>query len=844
MKITLVTFLWAGICQAQEKRKVTLEDYKLWHTIKTGATSDDGVWTSYSKTYMNHIDTLYLKNTKSDFEYVFPMGYNEKITKKGDRFAFLISGSLYVLNTQSGKQQEYPNVIGYELSENGKYLIYQSANTLTFEFVKSGKTKQLEHVKEYSVSPNQEYVAVIQNNEGGTAIKLVSLSDLTVREVSLESFELEYQQAVWNATGNTLGYYIFDKENKAYTIGCLKVDNLIREYKLDPIAIPDFPPGMHIIKSQLYVSDKGDKVFFDTQQKDLASHENVKVWKSTDKELPPKSKINYKVWNVWLPLEDKVYEIEQDQLKVCAITDNQEKAVLLDNEMYLPLYEYGDRYSDVYLMDLNTGQKEKIIEKQLRASWHLVTEPNGKYIAYFKDHHWWSYDIKNKTHLCITKSIVTPFYKLNSDRLDTHRAFGFGGWTTTGELLVYDEYDVWMIAANGKKKERLTSGRSREVTYRVHKYLKGSIRDGFYGYVEDVYDLKEGLLIHTLNNEKLSEGFGVWNLKTGFTEITHNDFKIQYIKRISGNSFLYLSKRFDEPLQIVNVKTDGKQNIIVKSNEHQKQFYWGKSELIYYQSPEGKRLKGALFYPANYNDEVNYPMIVSIYENKSNALHDYVAPSLTSYTGINLTNFTQEGYFVLYPDIAYELNSPGKSALDCVNAAIDKALEIGSIDENKLGLMGHSFGGFEASYIVSQTNRFKAAIASAGVNDLLSFYLDIDSSGLSNMERFENEQFRNQIPFTELAFQKESPIMNVQTINTPLLIWTGLEDKLVPPSYSIKLYTALWRLKKESTLLLYSNEQHVLVNPENQKDITRKTLSWFNYHLKEVVPSEEWINEN
>src|SRR5690606_34732628 len=232
-----------------------------------------------------------------------------------------------------------------------------------------------------------------------------------------------------------------------------------------------------------------------------------------------------------------------------------------------------------------------------------------------------------------------------------------------------------------------------------------------------------GLLIHTLNNEKLSEGFGVWNLKTGFTEITHNDFKIQYIKRISGNSFLYLSKRFDEPLQIVNVKTDGKQNIIVKSNEHQKQFYWGKSELIYYQSPEGKRLKGALFYPANYNDEVNYPMIVSIYENKSNALHDYVAPSLTSYTGINLTNFTQEGYFVLYPDIAYELNSPGKSALDCVNAAIDKALEIGSIDENKLGLMGHSFGGFEASYIVSQTNRFKAAIASAGVNDLLSFYL-------------------------------------------------------------------------------------------------------------------------
>src|SRR5690606_21455837 len=126
-----------------------------------------------------------------------------------------------------------------------------------------------------------------------------------------------------------------------------------------------------------------------------------------------------------------------------------------------------------------------------------------------------------------------------------------------------------------KNKKRLTNGRDIDVTYRIYKYLNVSIRDGFYGYLENVYDLKNELLIHSLNNEKLSEGFGVWNLKTGFTEITHNDFKIQYIKRISGNSFLYLSKRFDEPLQIVNVKTDGKQNIIVKSNEHQKQFYWG-----------------------------------------------------------------------------------------------------------------------------------------------------------------------------------------------------------------------------------------------------------------------------
>ena len=84
--------------------------------------------------------------------------------------------------------------------------------------------------------------------------------------------------------------------------------------------------------------------------------------------------------------------------------------------------------------------------------------------------------------------------------------------------------------------------------------------------------------------------------------------------------------------------------------------------------------------------------------------------------------------------------------------------------------------------------------------------------------------------------------MNVKTINTPVLLWTGANDKMVNPSYGIKMFAALWRLQKRSTFLIYPNEEHVLINPLNQKDITFKTMSWFNYHLKNF-PKEEWINE-
>jgi len=833
--VLFVILFWAGVCQSQEKRKLLPEDYKLWHTLKMGVASDDGSWTSYSKLYNDNKDTLFLKNMVTNKEYFFPNGENEKITKKGDMFTFMSMGSLYLLHTKTGKQKKYFNVNSYEVFENCNYLVYQSGSTLIFESFKSGEFMQFEGVKEYSICPNQEKVVVIQKNEIEHLIKFINLKDLTIKEISSIPARFEYQQLVWNATGNTIGYYIFDTDNEIYNIESISFEDSIRRNTLDWSAIGQIYEDVQIIKSKLYVSDKGDKVYFDTQQKNVLNYDNrkVKVWTSTDKEIPPKSNLNYKIWNVWLPLEGRVHEIEQNDLKICALIDKSNKAVLLDNDVYLPLYEYGDRYSDVYLMDFKTGIKGKIIEKQLRVYNHLVTGLNWNYIVYFKNNHWWCYNLTTKEYYCLTENIPTVFNKYKSDRLDSNHAYGFGGWTTTNEIMVYDEYDIWLISLDGKKKEKLTAGRENKVIHRIYTNSNSYLRDEFIGFVTDGYDLKQGLIIHTRNSNRLSEGFGIWFEDEGFKELVHEDFKILYIKDIGGNKgYQYIISRFNTSPQIHYIKPNGTKKLLAQSNEQQNQFYWGKSELIYYQSPEGEVLKGALFSPANYNPEKQYPMIVSIYENQSMMLHEYVAPTMNNFTGFNVTNFTQEGYFVLMPDISYITNRPGKSALNCVLSAVNQVLTLYSIDESKLGLIGHSFGGFETSYIVSQTNTFKTAVVGAGVNDLLSYYLDIDSSDLSNMERFESSQFRNKILFSKLEFQNESPIMNVNSINIPLLLWTGNKDSLVSPSYSIKFYAALWRLQKKSILLIYPDEEHVIVDSINQIDLTNKTMSWFNYYLK------------
>ncbi len=843
----IIVFIFSFAGYSQQRRKLTPEDYKLWNTLKMGVVSDDGIWTSFSKSYENNIDTLFFKNTVTDFQYVFPSGYNEKITPKGDLFAYMKTNTLYILETDTGRQNEYSNVKEFEFTKDGKCLIYLSeSNTLILKNFETGQGQEFHNVKEYSLNPTGTHLSIIENNKETSLVKLVSLSDFKKQTILSQNENLDFQNLTWNASGKSLAYYVFNKDKNdygiLYTTNVDKPSNIIR---LEPSKIKDFPIDVHIVNTKIYISDNGNKVFFDTacNVNALEDTSKVQIWKSSDKQVPPKTDIIFQQWNVWLPLQNKVYEIEKGNLIACALTDNQEKAVLLNNDRYLPLYEYDDRYSDVYLIDLNTGSRKKIIEKQLRAYNHIVTIPNGQYIAYFKDKNWWSYDIKADKHTCITSHIDAVFNTSMSDRLDEHRAYGFGGWTSSGQILVYDRFDIWLISPDGTKSQKLTNGADMNIRYRIMTYLGKSIRDNFFGFASSSYNLEEGLLIKSLNTEKLSEGFGVWTTKSGFEETVHKDCKIVYVKRIGkGNNFQFIESAFDISPRIVNITTDKKQTQIAQANEQQKHFYWGKSELIYYRDSNGKKLKGALFYPADYNPDKKYPMIVSIYENKSYALHEYVPPSLETFAGFNVTNFTLEDYFVLLPDIAYTLNKPGKSALDCVSESIDQAIKTASIDKDNIGLIGHSFGGFETTYIISQTDRFKTAIAGAGVTDLLSFYLDIDSTNLSNMERFESEQFRNKILFTEKEFLSESPIMNVKTINTPVLLWAGGNDATVNPSHSVKMHTALWRLQKKSTLLIYPNEGHSLTNFLNQKDLTLKTINWFNYHLKNS-PKEDRGNK-
>ncbi|WP_417238840.1 S9 family peptidase [Bizionia sp.] len=834
-------------CLAQNKQALTPNDYDLWHTLKMGDTSADGIWTSYTMSYPTATDTLFLENTETKQRYVIPSGYHERILADAAMFSYMTADTLHLLNLRSGKDRQILQVQGYEFTPNHNHLLYLKASkesqALYITDVNTKDTRQFDHVTSYRVNPTGTHVAIVQSKQGVSRVKIITLDKLKEDKALVETDTGEFRQLTWNKPGTSLAYYYFNNYTNRFEIHFvfdISHPSNIGQLKADSIV--EFPDDRHIISRKLLLSDDGTKVFFDIAQttQETPDAETVDVWNSTDLQIPPKSSDRRHFWTVWFPESNRIHVIEDAILQAVALADNQNIVLLLDDTRYLPTYQYGDRYSDVYLLNLESGKRTKLIEQQLRAPRHLVVSETGDYIAYFKDKDWWYYDIHTGNHGNLTQNLPVDFNKAQSDRLDTHHAFGFGGWTADGGMLVYGAYDIWLFnLANGTHK-RLTTGTLGTVRYRLIGVEPPFIRNGFFGFIASTYDIDASLLIRSIDTRTLGEGFGIYDTDIGYQAVVQQASKLIAVKPISKNQYYYVESRFDVSPRIMSITLGNTPKTLAQGNLQQTDFEWGSSKLITYSSFKGDSLKGALFYPAHYNPENSYPLVVSIYENTSDALHAYTIPTMHNYAGFNVSNFTTSGYFVLYPDISYEVNTPGTSALFCVNAAIDAAHQVANIDEGNMGIIGHSFGGFEVGYIISQTDRFKAAVIGAGVTDLLSFYLGLDSSHISNMERFESAQFRNQHPFTSQAFIKESPIMNVQSIDSPVLLWTGSDDTMVPPTYSIKMYAALWRLGKISTLLMYPDEPHVLMKPKNQTDLSRKVMTWFDYHLKNR-PKAPWI---
>lgn len=263
---------------------------------------------------------------------------------------------------------------------------------------------------------------------------------------------------------------------------------------------------------------------------------------------------------------------------------------------------------------------------------------------------------------------------------------------------------------------------------------------------------------------------------------------------------------------------------------------------IDYRSTDDKPLSGSLLLPYNYTPGRRYPLVVIVYPGITAPRGDWASPYTYNYMQPLL--MASRGYVVLMPSMPMPPRGvPGDPMLELdkgVKPAIEKVVEMGIADPDRVGVIGVSFGGYCVYGLITQTQRFKAAVALAGVTDLFGFYVDLDrryrfSNGLVPLLSAwgtESQQMSMGVaPWTDPArYLRNSPFLYVDRVTTPVLMVHGDIDAL-PISQTERFFVGLARLGKRGKLVSYLGEGHSTESPANLLHMWNEILAWFDEFL-------------
>ncbi len=256
---------------------------------------------------------------------------------------------------------------------------------------------------------------------------------------------------------------------------------------------------------------------------------------------------------------------------------------------------------------------------------------------------------------------------------------------------------------------------------------------------------------------------------------------------------------------------------------------FGKTELVSYHDIDGKTRYAVVHYPPSYVPGRKYPTVFNVYEDFFNDTFDAAANVLAG-----------SGYVVVKPSVGFDIGFPGEAWLKGVTAAANKLVEMGVADSARLGVHGTSYGGYATNLLVTQTQRFKAAINISGKVDIISFYTDSPRLGVRNIHAAEKSQDRLGATLWQQPqkYVAHSAIMFADRITTPLLLMTGELDSNVPAGNTREMYYALRRLGKEVVWVNYMNGGHgtPLTSSQEFVDFHERMVHWYDKHLKSDGP--------
>lgn len=773
-------------------------------------------WSGYVAYMLHDIPVKKAKKTKeSDSAKKKP-----KKKKKTKKVSAKNGYHLVLRNLATQKEDTIKYVKSYSFAKEGKSLMYVTTGDVSSKST-SIHVLDLNNNKNSQVftAPTKSKFYQVSLNDAGTKLGFVTDRDST------KALVRPYELFVWEK-GNASARKVLDKSSapKGYLVSSngrigFSKDNSKMYFGL---ATPPIVKDTTLLKEEIV---------------------NVEVWAYdsprlyTVQELQVKNDKKKSYQTVLNLRSNKVVQLATTKYPNATIgNEGNSENVLVSNPIpYMKESQWtAIRASDYAVVNSKTGTTNNILTK---VAGGVRLSPLGKYAYGYNtvDSTWYAVNISKNTKINLTKGKV--FYDEINDRPMHPRSYGLAGWSKDdSSMFIYDRYDIFKFNPNTGQNTRLTRGRESKTVYR---YVRLDNEERF-------IDESKKWLLTTFNENTKNSGYYEYNPKRNRgKQLVDGAYSYSRpIKAKDSKQVIFTRQSFvDFPNIRVSDLSFKKQTVISNANPQQKEYNWGTIELVNWTSSEGLALTGMLVKPENFDPNKKYPMLVNFYEKSSNGIHRHRVPRAER-SSINYSFYTSRGYVIFNPDIYYRDGYPGESAYNAVISGVTAMVDKGFIDKKKIGAQGHSWGGYQVAHLATKTDIFAAIESGAPVVNMISAYGGIRWwTGLSRQFQYEHTQSRiGGTPWEyPMRYIENSPIFNIDKINTPILIMHNDADGHVPWYQGIEFFTAMRRLGKTSWFLNYNNEPHWPLKMQNRKDFNIRMAQFFDYYLKDA-PKPRWMH--
>jgi acetyl esterase/lipase len=553
---------------------------------------------------------------------------------------------------------------------------------------------------------------------------------------------------------------------------------------------------------------------------------------------------------------NKLVRISDDVMRNVTTTPDPRYALGRVDTTYRTEVQWGGSKSDYYRVNTETGERTLIANGLTRT---MGTSPDGKYFLYLKDKKIYAYNVEAGKAVNLGAADKIDFIDATDDHPYEKPTYGVAAWSKDGKsVIVNHRYDLYALPLDGGKAVNLTGGMGdrESIVFRLVRLDRAGGggrggRGGGFGAANQ--DEDEGV---DLSKPLMLSAYGDWTKKSGYytvapggkpTPMIYEDQAIGAAQKASqADRVVFTRQSFTETPDLwVSNSSFSSPTKVTNANPFIDEYAWGSKRLVEFKNSKGQRLQATLTLPANYQPGKKYPMLVYFYEIMSNTHHTFSMPVYDDRP--HISTYASNGYLVLQPDVVYEIGKPGSSAVDCVESAVKKVIELGYADPKRIGLQGHSWGGYQSSYILTRSKMFAAVVTGAPPTDLISFY-DETYPGTGTLQQgiMEVGQVRmgeGVTPWTAKdLYEDQSPIFHVRDISTPFMILHGTADNAVDWHQGLELYGAARRWGKQVILLSYPGEPHHLARTENQKDFQVRMKQFFDHYLMDK-PEPKWMSD-